>query len=198
MATESTAKVRTVREQKRARRQWVESAAMAASEAKHPYQLTHLALGDSPAAWRRAGFDVDRAGRFCLGRTQLRCLDVGTPGFVGWRFDDIADDPGWRFYNAYRGATRPPSGEGLLDVQQRRVVAGIHQRRPAAFLDQMNRRHPGTAVTRIHGINPVPERAHSLHRLLSRKRRFYPFVAMRLQLRQINIAIFKKASNVNK
>lgn len=81
---------------------------MAASEAKHPHQLTHLVLGDSPAAWRRAGFDVDRAGRFCLGRTQLRCLDVGTPGFVGWRFDDIA--------GGLDGLSRADDGDQLVDT----------------------------------------------------------------------------------
>ena len=54
-----------------------------------PHQLTHVVLGDPPDAWRTAGFDVDRRGRFRLGRTELLCLDLGTPGFVGWALDGV-------------------------------------------------------------------------------------------------------------
>lgn len=54
---------------------------------------------------------------------ERRFIEVDFGNWTNRRFDDIADDPAWRFYNAYRGATRPPSGEGLLDVQQRTVNA---------------------------------------------------------------------------
>ena len=52
-----------------------------------------------------------------------RFIEVDFGGWTNRRFADIASDPHWQFYNAYRGATRPPSGEGLIDVQQRTVDA---------------------------------------------------------------------------
>ena len=52
----------------------------------------------------------------------------------------------------------------LLHVVQRRVVTGIHQRRPAAVFDQVDRRHTRPRVSRIDGINSVPESPHLLHR----------------------------------
>jgi len=65
-------------------------AAMAATDPQQPHQLTHIVLGDAPDAWRGAGFDVDEAGRFRLGRTHLTCLGTGASGFVGWALDGIA------------------------------------------------------------------------------------------------------------
>jgi hypothetical protein len=56
---------------------------------ERPHQLTHVVLGDPPDAWRAAGFDVDRRGRFRLGRTEVLCLDLGRPGFVGWALDGV-------------------------------------------------------------------------------------------------------------
>ncbi len=64
---------------------------MAATDPQQPHQLTHIVLGDAPDAWRGAGFDVDEAGRFRLGRTHLTCLGTGASGFVGWALDGIAD-----------------------------------------------------------------------------------------------------------
>lgn len=64
---------------------------MAATDPQHPHQLTHIVLGDSPDAWRTAGFDVDHSGRLRLGRTELQCLDSGTAGFIGWALDGIDD-----------------------------------------------------------------------------------------------------------
>lgn len=57
-----------------------------------PHQLTYVVLGDRPDAWRSAGFELDGSGRFRLGETELRCLDDGTGGFVGWALDGIAAD----------------------------------------------------------------------------------------------------------
>lgn len=57
--------------------------------AANPHQLTHLVLGDDPDSWRTAGFDVDHSGRFRLGHTEVLCLSLGEPGFVGWALDGI-------------------------------------------------------------------------------------------------------------
>lgn len=65
-----------------------------------------------------------------------RFIEVDFGGWTNRRFADIADDPAWRFYNAYRGATRPPAGEGLLDVQARTVDA----------LLELQEKHPGEVV----------------------------------------------------
>jgi probable phosphoglycerate mutase len=65
-----------------------------------------------------------------------RFIEVDFGGWTNRRFADIADDPAWRFYNEYRGATRPPAGEGLINVQQRTV---------AALLD-LQERHPDQVV----------------------------------------------------
>jgi hypothetical protein len=54
-------------------------------------QLTSLALGDRPDAWRAAGFDVDAAGRFRLGSTTVTCTGSGD-GFVSWAFDGLDPD----------------------------------------------------------------------------------------------------------
>lgn len=54
-----------------------------------PHRLTHVVLGDPPDAWRCAGFDVDAAGRFRLGATEVWCLDSDHRGFVGWALDGI-------------------------------------------------------------------------------------------------------------
>ena len=52
-----------------------------------------------------------------------RFLEVDFGGWTGRRFADLASDPHWQLYNAFRGVTRPPDGESLLDVQQRAVAA---------------------------------------------------------------------------
>jgi probable phosphomutase (TIGR03848 family) len=52
-----------------------------------------------------------------------RFLEVDFGGWTGQRFTDISGDPHWQLYNAYRGVTRPPDGEALVDVQQRTVDA---------------------------------------------------------------------------
>jgi hypothetical protein len=61
--------------------------------AAHPHQLTHLVLGDAPAAWSAAGFAVGDDGRFRLGGTEVLCLDLGDgPAFVGWALDGVLHD----------------------------------------------------------------------------------------------------------
>jgi len=65
-----------------------------------------------------------------------RFIEVDFGGWTNQRFADMASDPGWVLYNAYRGVTRPPRGEGLLDVQRRTVDA----------LLELQARHPGDVV----------------------------------------------------
>jgi len=65
-----------------------------------------------------------------------RFLEVDFGGWTGQRFVDLAGDAHWQLYNAFRGVTRPPQGESLLDVQQRTV---------AALLDLVAR-HPDEVV----------------------------------------------------
>jgi probable phosphomutase (TIGR03848 family) len=52
-----------------------------------------------------------------------RLIEVQFGGWTGRKFADMAPDPDWRLYNAFRGVTRPPGGEGLIDVQKRAVDA---------------------------------------------------------------------------
>ncbi len=61
-----------------------------------------------------------------------RVIEVDFGGWTNQRFADLATDPHWQLYNAYRGATRPPDGEGLIDVQARTVEAllDLHERHP--------------------------------------------------------------------
>ena len=61
-----------------------------------------------------------------------RFIEVDFGGWTNRRFADLAGDPHWQLYNAYRGVSRPPQGEGLLDVQARTVEAllDLHERHP--------------------------------------------------------------------
>jgi broad specificity phosphatase PhoE len=65
-----------------------------------------------------------------------RFTEVDFGGWTNRRFADLAGDPHWQLYNAFRGVTRPPDGEGLVDVQRRSVDA---------LLD-LCARHPGEVV----------------------------------------------------
>ena len=65
-----------------------------------------------------------------------RFVEVDFGGWTNRRFADLADDPHWRLYNQFRGVTRPPAGEALVDVQTRTV---------AALLD-LHARHSGAVV----------------------------------------------------
>ena len=65
-----------------------------------------------------------------------RFLEVDFGGWTNRRFADLATDPHWQLYNAFRGVTRPPNGEGLIDVQVRAVDALLH----------LHERHPHDVV----------------------------------------------------
>lgn len=65
-----------------------------------------------------------------------RFIEVDFGGWTGRRFADMASDPHWQLYNAFRGVTRPPDGESLLDIQQRTVAA----------LLELQARHPNDVI----------------------------------------------------
>jgi probable phosphoglycerate mutase len=65
-----------------------------------------------------------------------RFMEVDYGDWSGRRFTDLADDEHWQLYNRFRGVTRPPNGESLLDIQQRTL---------AALLD-LRARHDGAIV----------------------------------------------------
>jgi probable phosphomutase (TIGR03848 family) len=65
-----------------------------------------------------------------------RFIEVDFGGWTDRRFADLADDPQWQLYNAFRGVTRPPGGEALVDVQRRTVDA----------LFDLRAQHPGDVV----------------------------------------------------
>ena len=59
-----------------------------------------------------------------------RFIEVDFGAWTNRRFADLSGDAHWQLYNAFRGVTRPPSGEALVDVQTRTVAAllDIHAR----------------------------------------------------------------------
>ena len=56
-----------------------------------PHQLTVIDLGDPPAAWRSAGFDLAEDGTLALGSTLVRCTGQGG-GFLGWHLVGVDVD----------------------------------------------------------------------------------------------------------
>lgn len=82
---------------------------------------------------KRLGFEVRLAD-------ELIELDFGE--WTGKSFAELDPLPEWRRYNAYRGGTRIPGGELMLEVQVR--VAG--------FVQRLCAEHPGEAVALVsHG-----------------------------------------------
>lgn len=101
-------------------------------------------LGDIPVAAIYASplertMDTARVVAEARGMTvsvEPRFIEVEFGAWTGRRFADLGTDPAWRLYNDYRGVTRPPGGESLLDVQHRAVNA----------LLELQGRHPGDVV----------------------------------------------------
>ena len=65
-----------------------------------------------------------------------RFVEIEYGDWTNRTFASMAADETWRTYNVYRGVSRPPGGEGLVDIQQR-VVDGL--------LD-LTMRHPAQTV----------------------------------------------------
>jgi probable phosphoglycerate mutase len=65
-------------------------------------------------------------------KIEPRFIEVDFGAWTNRRFDELASDPQWRLYNAFRGVTRPPGGEALVDVQTRTVDAlfDLHAKHP--------------------------------------------------------------------
>ncbi len=102
-----------------------------------PHQLTHVLLGDAPAAWRSAGFDVDDDGRLRLGATEVLCLDTGG-GFVGWALDGVDHDlDGLATADGHGGTasagTTPAHPNGIATIDHVVVRTGDCDRTIAAF-----------------------------------------------------------------
>lgn len=75
-------------------------------------------------------------------RLEPRFIEIEYGGWSGRRYADLTSDPIWAQYNTVRSISRPPSGELLLDVQQRAV---------SAMLD-LQAAHPGQTVAIVsHG-----------------------------------------------
>lgn len=53
-----------------------------------------------------------------------RFVEIEYGEWTNRTFASMAGDESWRLYNTVRGVTRPPGGEGLIDIQQR-VVDGL-------------------------------------------------------------------------
>ena len=70
-----------------------------------------------------------------------RFIEVDFGDWSGRRFADLATDPHWQLYNSFRGVTRPPHGESLLDIQKRTV---------AALLDLQDRHRDGVVAVVSH------------------------------------------------
>ena len=61
-----------------------------------------------------------------------RFIEIDYGGWTNRRFAEMASDPHWRVYNAFRGVARPPGGEALVDVQRRTADAlfDLHAKHP--------------------------------------------------------------------
>ena len=49
--------------------------------------------------------------------------EIDFAGWTGMRFADLAAQPEWHAWNAFRGSARVPGGENMLEVQARAVAA---------------------------------------------------------------------------
>jgi probable phosphomutase (TIGR03848 family) len=69
-------------------------------------------------------------------------IEVEFGEWTGRSFESLAGDRGWQRYNAFRGDSRPPGGESLLEVQAR-ALAGV---------EALCARHPGQRIAIVsHG-----------------------------------------------
>jgi probable phosphoglycerate mutase len=64
-----------------------------------------------------------------LGMTHRVSNALDEVNFGGWQgrsFGDLAEDPGWSRWNAFRSMTRPPRGETIAEVQARMLGELLH------------------------------------------------------------------------
>lgn len=104
------------------------------------HQLRVIELGDPPAAWRAAGFDVDTRGRLRLGSTEV--VLTGRGGDPAWSVDDV-DEPidglPVMVRDAAHGIGAPaatsPHPNGISRIDHVVVSTGDSDRTVAAFAD---------------------------------------------------------------
>ncbi|MFL5574996.1 MAG: histidine phosphatase family protein [Gemmatimonadaceae bacterium] len=77
---------------------------------------------------------AERAGVAVETHDGLTELDVGA--WTGRTFAELAPDDLWRRFNSFRGGTRPPRGELMLEAQARAVAAllGLRDRHPSGVV----------------------------------------------------------------
>jgi probable phosphoglycerate mutase len=63
----------------------------------------------------------------------------------GQHFDGLAADPHWRSWNERRGATRPPGGESMAELQARIV----------GYLHELRDRHGGSTLVLVSHAEPI-------------------------------------------
>lgn len=100
-----------------------------------PGRLHNVALGAiyaSPLERTRETAQPIADARGLPVQIEPRFIEVDFGAWTNRQFADLALDAHWQLYNAYRGVTRPPHGEALVDVQRRTVAAllELHERHP--------------------------------------------------------------------
>ncbi|HUR32637.1 MAG TPA: histidine phosphatase family protein [Vicinamibacterales bacterium] len=95
-------------------------------------QLPIAAIYASPLERTRETAQAIADARGVPVEIERRFIEVDFGRWTNRRFADLADDSHWQLYNAFRGVTRPPDGEALVDVQQRTAEAlfDLHARHP--------------------------------------------------------------------
>lgn len=91
-----------------------------------------------------------------LGREIQTCeafTEVDFGAWTGENFADLQATEEWRLFNRFRSSIRPPSGESILDLQQRTVPE----------LDRLRRLHPQQTIAIFSHGDPI--RATLLHYL---------------------------------
>jgi probable phosphoglycerate mutase len=83
-----------------------------------------------------------------LGKSVQVLPDINEVEFGNWTgrsFDALSNDPRWRSFNLARSSTRIPSGEIILEVQLRMIVA----------LERLREEHPGEMVALVSHGDPI-------------------------------------------
>lgn len=74
---------------------------------------------------------------------QLDEHDAGL--WAGRGFGELAHDPQWRLWNERRGATRPPGGESMAELQKRII----------SYLDALAARYPDETIALVSHAEPI-------------------------------------------
>jgi len=77
--------------------------------------------------------------------TSEKLSEVDFGDWSGLEFHQLADDPLWRQYNAFRTGTRPPNGELVVEVQQRMVTE----------IERLRKEYPNSTLAVISHADPI-------------------------------------------